>query len=157
MMKRFAIIFSVTAFSHLGLLSQAKNLTTLVDHTTHITDKNKPCIIMYSGAHCAPCRMMKPHFKDAAAIHPEIQFCIADVKHDCFKPYMKQNGISTIPTLIFSYNGKKVMESRGGLTSAGIEQEIRRFKKKIRQEKQRQNQISTKKVKKTANKPSIKP
>lgn len=121
-------------------------------HYNKVFKGEKPMITMYSGAHCGPCKMMKPHFKNVSENHPDIEFCIIDTSNPVLKKLSKQWNIRGLPTVICSNKGERILtEASGGLESDEIEQLVTKFRDALKKSEPKKK-VEPKKEKKEAKK-----
>lgn len=59
--------------------------------------------ILFTAPWCEPCKAFKPHFLEAKAEYPEIQFIIKDVSTDRIQAV--QHKVMSVPTLIVLTDG----------------------------------------------------
>lgn len=127
MMLRHTLVFSFAAITLLN--AQAPTLSTM-DAYKKAIQSNQPTIIMFTGSHCGPCKIMKPHFDNIAGSRSDVQCYIIDAACQELKPILKHLDIMSIPTLICCQDGKVFHREKGGLTGKGIGRVIQDFHKK---------------------------
>lgn len=142
MLLRILFLSALTCGSA-TIFATLKEFKTLEAYQKAYSSK-KPLITMYSGTgHCAPCRAMKPHFIKAAEQYTGIQFCIIDTEDSILEPLFDKNGVQSIPTLIFSINGKEVIKRKNeGLTQTQLEEAIQLFKTELAARKKKRQSLS---------------
>ncbi len=135
----YRFIASSLLFSATVILANVQEITTLAQYEKFFADE-KPLIVMYSGEHCGPCRATKPHFKKAASAHSTIRFCAIDANTSDEKliDHMDDLSISGIPTLVFSYKGKILHRTTGGLSKTTLENAIAKFNELVAQKKEKE-------------------
>lgn len=115
-----------------GPLSAAVQEIKTLGHYTKIFKGTKPMITMYSGAHCGPCKMMKPLFKNVALNHPDIEFCIIDTANPGLKKVVREWNIRGLPTVICTYKGEKLLVESGGMETEEIETLVTQLQDKMK-------------------------
>lgn len=123
-MLRQLLVVSFAAITFIN--AQAPTLSTL-DAYKKAVQSNQPCVIMFTGSHCGPCRLMKPHFHNVAASSSDIQCYIIDAACQELKPILRHLDVMSIPTLICCQDGKVFHRTNGGLTGKGIKRIIQEF------------------------------
>ena len=110
---------------------QVKVLHTVSDFEKALKN-SRPTLILFSSAHCGPCRALKPHYYRAALKNTAIDFYLVDTSKKIFKPMLKKHKITGIPTLFGCKDGK-IIERESGITSR---KELETFMNKIHFSKQ---------------------
>lgn len=137
----------IASFAAITLLNaQAPTLSTM-DAYKKAVQSDQPCVIMFTGSHCGPCRLMKPHFHNVAANSSDIQCYIIDAACQELKPILKHLDVMSIPTLICCQDGKVFHRTNGGLTGKGIKRVIQDFHTKRAAKKQLQMAVPAAPVK----------
>ncbi len=114
--------------------AQAPTLTTM-DAYNKAVQSSQPTVIMFTGAHCGPCRTMKPHFHSIAEQQSDVKCYIVDTSCGPLRPLLNHLNVMSIPTLICCHEGKVYHRSNGGLTEKGIGRVIRHFHKQRTEKK----------------------
>jgi len=78
-------------------------------------NSNNVVAVAFSAPWCMPCNMMKPVFEKLSLTQP-----IAKLNIDQCANLAKENGVSTIPTLVFFKAGKAVKKMTGILNAQQI-------------------------------------
>jgi thioredoxin 2 len=77
-----------------------------------------PVLVDFWADWCGPCKMMAPHFTNAAAQLPNVRF--AKVDTDANPKASVGNRIRSIPTLILYRGGQEVARQSGAMTSGDM-------------------------------------
>ena len=77
-----------------------------------------PVVVDYWAAWCGPCKMMAPHFEQAAQRLPAVRF--AKVDTDACQQAAGAAGIRSIPTLVLYRDGKEVARQSGAQSADAI-------------------------------------
>jgi len=72
----------------------------------------------FTAAWCQPCKQLAPVFNELQSEMPNVQFQTIDVDMD--KASALENGISSIPTVIFEKDGQQVYRFSGVIPKAAI-------------------------------------
>lgn len=79
-----------------------------------------PVVVDFWASWCGPCRMMAPHFEQAAKkLAGRVQFLKVDT--DANPQLSQQYSIRSIPTIALFRGGREVRRSAGAMTAAQIE------------------------------------
>ena len=85
----------------------------------HISRSDLPVIVDFWAPWCGPCRMMEPHYAEAAR-RLKHQARFAKVNSDDEPQLSSRFGIRGIPTLIAFRNGREVARQTGGMDLNGL-------------------------------------
>ena len=77
----------------------------------------------FTAAWCQPCKQLAPVFNELQSEMPNVQFQTIDVDMD--KASALENGISSIPTVIFEKDGQQVYRFSGVIPKAAIAEAIK--------------------------------
>ena len=91
------------------------------DFQQHLTNNDIPMLVDFWAPWCGPCKMMAPHFAQAAS-QLEPQARLVKVNTDEEQAFGARYGIRSIPTLMLFRGGKEVARQAGAMNSAGIVQ-----------------------------------
>ena len=116
-----------------------------MEQYTRAFKSDTPMITMYTSVRCGPCKMMKPSLHKMAKHHRDISFFVLDIDTPDFSGLLKELGIRSLPHLIFSNKGEKLISEVGSMGTKSLEQCINKFQSEI-------NQQTTRKRKKTVTK-----
>lgn len=93
-----------------------------LDATTfsrHLARNDIPLLVDFWAPWCGPCRMMAPHFAEAARLlEPGVR--LAKVDTEAAPQLGAQYGIRSIPTLALFAGGREVARQAGAMTSPDI-------------------------------------
>ena len=92
----------------------------LTDETfpRYIANTGQPVLVDFWADWCAPCRMMAPHFANAATQLPGVRF--AKVDSEASPNTSSANDIASIPTLILYRDGKEVARQSGAMPAGEL-------------------------------------
>lgn len=85
----------------------------------HLENSDLPLVVDFWAPWCGPCRMMAPHFAQAAGrLEPE--FRLVKVNTDEEQRLAGQFGIRSIPTLIVFKGGREVARTAGAMRTEAL-------------------------------------
>lgn len=74
------------------------------DFAAQIADAELPLVVHFWAPWCAPCRLIKPVFEQAASLRRSLRFATVDT--DTEPGLMQSQGITNIPTLAIYFAGR---------------------------------------------------
>ena len=89
----------------------------------HLTRNDLPVIVDFWAPWCGPCRMMAPHFEQAA-VRNGARARFAKVNSDEHPTLSSRFGIRGIPTLIAFRHGKEIARQSGAMDLGNLERWI---------------------------------
>ena len=93
---------------------------------THVERSSLPVVVDFWAPWCGPCRMMAPHFEQAARqLEPNVRF--AKLNTDDNPQTAGRFGIRSIPTLILFRDGAEVARQAGALDSRRLTDWLRSY------------------------------
>lgn len=86
----------------------------------YVVPTEMPVVVDFWASWCGPCKMMAPHFEQAAKAMPQVRF--AKVNTEQAVQVSQQYAIRSIPTLIVFKQGKEIARQAGAMSAAQIQQ-----------------------------------
>ena len=86
-----------------------------------VINSNKPVLVDFSAEWCGPCKMMAPHYVQAASqLEPRMRLLKVDT--DAEQNLGARYNIRSIPTLALFHGGREVARQAGAMNASGIVQ-----------------------------------
>ena len=90
----------------------------------HVQRATLPVLVDFWAPWCGPCKMMAPHFAQAASqLEPQVRLVKVDTDQE--QALGARYGIRSIPTLMLFRGGREIAREAGAMNSAGIVQWVR--------------------------------
>ena len=103
-----------------GAELMAPKPATLTDATlpAFVAHTELPVLVDFWAEWCGPCKMMAPHFANAATRLPDVRFAKLDT--EAHPQASAANGIRSIPTLILYRAGREVARQSGAMAAGDL-------------------------------------
>ncbi len=86
--------------------------------TRYVANTDLPVLVDFWADWCGPCKMMAPHFANAAAQLPDVRF--AKVDTEACPQASAAYALRSIPTLILFRGGKEVARQSGAMAAGDL-------------------------------------
>jgi thioredoxin 1 len=98
------------------------NSITDADFTAEVLESDKPVVVDFTAAWCAPCRVMGPVLEELAAEREDVRFVTLDV--DANQATAARYGVMSMPTFMVFDGGEPVLTLIGSRPKRRLAEEL---------------------------------
>lgn len=95
---------------------------TATSFAAEVLEADRPVLVDFTAAWCAPCRVMKPVLAEVAGDRDDLRIVQVDV--DAEQPLAAEHGILSMPTFLLFRDGREVRRLVGARPRRRLEAEL---------------------------------